>query len=156
MVRQTGDDGSTTTFAYDEAGNMVQRTMSASYTTEDEEGNPTEGSYTHTQNYRADGLLESMRLERDGIVQETKRTYENDASGRPVTMTSTMQTLDENGEVVEGSESTYTQSYEYDDNGNVVKVTTEGEDYQEEITFEYAQVSDPSLGARMDAHVKQY
>ena len=141
-------DAVTTTYTYerDEAGRVVKRT--------DNTGGVKLWEYDEngkvlkiTTTYDTNGF--PIRVEDqwpDSEPSTTEYEFELGDNGLPSLATIKVNYGDET--------MTYTQEYEYDEAGNIVKKTSDG-DTSEVITYEWVKVDDPSEGARLNYQIKQ-
>lgn len=151
LTKREGSDGSVTEYAYDAEGNLASTSLTKPFTYTDENDNEADYSYQVQMDYDASGLLTKAHVQSVGNSQVTERTYERDEQGRPVTVTTRTWSEDENGEPLNDYVEETTVSVEYDDNGNVVRVTQEAEGYTSVTEYEYVQVAQPSKGAKDEA-----
>lgn len=151
LTKREGSDGSVTEYTYDADGNLVSTTLTKPYTYTDENDNSADYSYQLQMDYDASGLLVRSHVQSVGNSQISEKTYERDDQGRPVTVTTRTWSEDENGEPLGDYVDETTVSVEYDDNGNVVRVTQETEGYTSVTEYEYVQVAQPSMGAKAEA-----
>lgn len=151
LTKREGSDGSITEYAYDAEGNLTSTKLAKSFTYTDENDNQEDYSYQVQMDYDASGLLVKAHVQSVGNSQVTEKTYERDEQGRPVAVTTRTWSEDENGEPLNDYVDEATVSVEYDDNGNVVRVTQESEGYTSVTEYEYVQVAQPSMGAKAEA-----
>ena len=152
LTKREGSDGSIMEYTYDAEGHVTNITFSLPAIHTDENGNKDEFNYQLQQEYDTSGLLLKSSVQSVGNNQVTEKTYERDDQGRPVTATTRMWTVDENDEPQGDFVDETSVSVEYDDNGNVARVTQKGEAFTNVIEYEYVQVAQPSLGAQLEAY----
>lgn len=152
LTKREGSDGSVMEYTYDAEGHVTNITFSLPATHTDENDDKVEFNYQLQQEYDTSGLLLKSSVQSVGNNQVTEKTYERDDQGRPVTATTRMWTVDENGEPQGDYVDETSVSVEYDDNGNVARVTQKGEAFTNVIEYEYVQVAQPSLGAQLEAY----
>ncbi|MDI9589954.1 MAG: hypothetical protein QM302_02745 [Acidobacteriota bacterium] len=157
-VKIVGTDGSVETRSYDDDGNLVERIYQGTYPSYDEEGDRgADGTYQTTETYDADGLLMASESSPDGgQAQKSEHAYERDDAGRVVSVTRRVWSTDDDGEPIVGSVFEERAAIEYDDNGNIVRKVVEGESFSLVTEYEYAEVEDASLEARINAHLKPF
>ena len=152
LVKLTGSDGTTQEYTYYDNGDIKTGSYSGSNYGEDPEGNVVQsGTFTNVTTYDEEGLpIESVY---DGEVkQTTKYTYERDENGKIVKVKTTVEVVSDDSEEPELNE--YESVVECDDNGNVIRIEEQGEDYSYVTTTEYVEVADPSPWSRANAHLK--
>lgn len=133
----------TTEYGYGDDGTLTSISMTSDYTGD--------GTHVATTDFYmdADGNLVEYNLASSETGMHSVFTYEFDDEGRPASAVIDNQVLDGKGELSSEYESTIT--YEYDENGNLVRTVTESPVATVEKTYEYAQVTEPTAGALLDA-----
>ena len=134
LVHRTGN-GIDVTYVYDADGNLSEVT-----TLESGDGDYAPTTTVTTPDKWGNVVREDITSEGSTVTNEY--VYELDDEGRPTSGVCTT-TIDGDPDSAEESPITY----EYDENGNLVRMTTGGMGHQFEVTYEYVQVSDPSPAA---------
>ncbi|MBR3235245.1 MAG: hypothetical protein IKG11_06485 [Atopobiaceae bacterium] len=147
VTKSTGDDGSTQTLTYNAEGNLVHQVQE----TLADIGGTEPARLVSDVTYDDEGFMTGNKSETIGHQTESVRSYERDDAGKVTSATTTTTTIGEGGAAID-----LVSSVELDDNGNVVRVVdqTNAESYTYIREFEYTLVENPSLGARIHAHIK--
>lgn len=135
-------------YEYDDKGNISKRSITY-----------VDNSYTVSTEFNEQGFIKHVDVENDGKAYETTFEYERDGSGRITS--STFLTL-EKATGKKASEGT--ETFEYDENGNIKSSATKETTYdldkngeRTEIkttsTYEYTYVDNPSSWAAKLAHI---
>lgn len=148
VVKRTDNLGGLKLWEYDENGKVSKITTTWMVSDINGEGESVDlGTMQRTTTYDTNGF--PIRVEDqwpDSAPSTTEYEFELGDNGLPAFATITVTYDDE--------VSTYTQTFEYDKAGNIVKKTSDGET-TEVITYEWVKVDDPSEGARLNYQIKQ-
>lgn len=148
VVKRTDNTGGVKLWEYDEDGNVLKITTIWMASDINGEGESVDlGKMQRTTTYDTNGF--PIRIEDqwpDSEPSTTEYEFELGDNGLPSLATIKVNYGDET--------MTYTQEYEYDEAGNIVKKTSDG-DTSEVITYEWVKVDDPSEGARLNYQIKQ-
>ncbi|MBR2682486.1 MAG: hypothetical protein IKE22_04370 [Atopobiaceae bacterium] len=148
VVKRTDNTGGVKIWEYDENGKVSKITTTWMVSDINGEGESVDlGMMQRTTTYDTNGF--PIRIEDqwpDSDPSTTEYEFELGDNGLPSLATITVNYGDE--------VMTYTQTYEYDAAGNIVKQTSDG-DTSEVITYEWAKIDDPSEGARLNYQIKQ-
>lgn len=152
LTKSTGSDGTTEEITYDDAGNIAKRVITGSAMGEDPEGNWTvTGTYSSTTVYDENGHVSSVLNENGETCQLVKKTFTYNDAGQ-ITSVKNEYFSGTNPDNLEPDASPSVEGkVEYDDNGNIARITEEGEAYTYVTKYEYTKVENPSLAVRLNA-----
>lgn len=155
LIKSTASSGSSEELTYDEAGNVVQRVMTGSTMGEDMDGNwVVNGTYTATITYDADGFVTGSFYEGDSFYQVIEKSYERNGAGQVISVTNTERSGYDQESMENATANVSTATFEYDDAGNLTRVTEEGDAYSYVTLYEYALIKNPSKAVEATAHLK--
>lgn len=154
-IKCVSDDGSTIETVYDAGGYIKRRVFTGKSKTMDEDGNWVDaGDYTTILTFDKDGFVTANDHGSESYGYSYTKTYDRDADGKVTGATTKTIQNDADGNPDESTAYTTKSKLEFDENGNLVRVTEEGEGYTNIKECEYVKVEDPSLYVRLESHLK--
>ena len=141
IARRIASNDQVETYTYDEQGNIIQLTLEN--TVVDQNGTTTNKS---TTSYDANGFCTKREYESGGETWGYIYTYEPGENGMPVSAVGTD----------ESTGATTNYSFEYDENGNLVKITSDTGGAIETTSLEWAFVSNASPAAAAENKLKLF
>lgn len=152
LTKSTGSDGTIEEITYDDAGNIAKRVITGNAMGEDPDGNWTViGTYSSTTVYDENGHVSSVLNENGETCQLVKKTFTYDDAGRITSVKNEYLSGTDPDNLEPDAAPSVEGKVEYDDNGNIVRITEEGEAYTYVTTYEYTKVESPSLAVRLNA-----
>lgn len=153
LTKSTGSDGTTEEITYDDAGNIAKRVITGSSMGEDPDGNWTiTGTYSSTTVYDKNGHVSSVLNENGETCQLVKKTFTYNDAGQITSVKNEYFSGTDPDNLEPDASPAVAAKVEYDDNGNIARVTEEGEAYTYVTSYEYTKVEHPSLAVRLNSH----